>query len=117
MSVFLEGKKKRFQAQDDGQDDRAGSLGAEAQAAVPGGKGMGGRWLFVSHEPIDIPKISCYVSRMLGLEPMNGVQCEVVAMEPSELRLARFQFEPMVRGSYVIFAWLASKHIHSHEVD
>lgn len=83
ISVFLEGRK------DSGQGDD----GPEAGSAVPGGKGLGGRWLFVSHDPVEVPAGKGEVGGMFGLRaetPSGGGEGGVGR------RLVRFQFEPMV---------------------
>lgn len=96
VSVFLEGRKHI--KTHNGQDVREDKEATETQAAVPGGKGMGGRWLFMSHEPANLrSEKSCLsTSKQLGIEPMRGREPPEMEMEPSELRIARFQFEPMV---------------------
>lgn len=96
VSVFLEGRK-HGKGKAVGRDDGGCKEGmAERQAAVPGGKGMGGRWLFVSHEPVQVRRDEEPVSRILGLEPMEGMAWLKIDMEVDDLRLVRFQFEPMV---------------------
>ena len=87
ISVFLEGSKLR---PSQGIDD-------DGKAAVPGGKGMGGRWLFVSHETVDIPvkrdREDQPISRLIGLmHDESNVQNSVGA----EARFVKFHFEPMV---------------------
>lgn len=99
ISVFLEGRKhdaKRGSRMEDGEDREHECLEGESQAAVPGGKGMGGRWLFVSHEPVQVQDFDECTSRSLGLEPLKGAHWDVADKEPNQLRFARFQFEPMV---------------------
>ena len=88
VSVFLEGRKEAEEGK---------ATTGKKDAAVPGGKGMGGRWCFVSHERLEMKPNGDSVTRMLGLEPMRVEQPAVVDKEPNEIRLARFQFEPMVR--------------------
>lgn len=75
VSVFLEGRKALEAGQEDGE------------IATPGGKGGGGNWLFVSHEPV------------LGNGWVDELELseEGVADEtPSSRRLIHFKFEPMV---------------------
>ncbi len=97
VSVFLEGRKHRSRKgrRRDGDDVGNEALEGERRAAVPGGKGMGGRWLLVSHEPLE--ESGGYPSRDFGLEPIKGSPWDVEDKEPHQLRFARFQFEPMVR--------------------
>ena len=126
VSVFLEGRKKsngkdqawRGEAKgcgtDEGvtdgvdEDDSSGGVrngGAiredgqkgKRQKSVPGGKGSGGRWLFVSHEPLDGG-----VMRRQGLSKAFGIDVSETEGKgasnsmTSQLRFVRFQFEPMV---------------------
>jgi len=72
--------------------------GGGAKAAVPGGKGRGARWLFVSHEPLveagEHDRGGMPLMRRFGLcEQMPAP----VAGDVSGVRFVRFQFEPMVR--------------------
>lgn len=64
---------------------------------MPGGKGMGGRWLFVSHDTVDIPVRADVEDRSLtklfGLKPQLRDAQVVLG---SEARFVKFQFEPMV---------------------
>lgn len=87
ISIFLEGSKTNTGRQDDGENE----------TAVPGGKGMGGRWLFVSHETVDIPvredPQDLPVSRLFAL---MHVPLDPYAVPGSESRFVKFQFEPMV---------------------
>ena len=68
------------------------------QAAVPGGKGKGGRWLFVSHDPVDVPVLvqqnpnDTSFSTLFGLSQIKDRQSQPCA----DSRFVKFQFEPMV---------------------
>lgn len=74
---------------------------------MPGGKGIGGRWLFVSHAPLE--KNGGYTARDFGLrEPRKG---SLASTDPHRLRVARFQFEPMVRESTAKVAGARSKFV------
>lgn len=75
VSVFLEGRKSLEAGQEVGQ------------IATPGGKGGGGAWLLVSHDPI---KGKGWVDE-LGLSDENE-QSKTSASR----RLIHFKFEPMV---------------------
>lgn len=93
ISVFLEGAKTK--------------AGGAGQAAVPGGKGMGGRWLFVSHDAVEMPLgvelEDRPVTRLLGLKPQ---QRDAQSVMGPEARLVKFQFEPMVslsRDPWILF--------------
>lgn len=100
-SVFLEGRKQGKRHEERGDTQNNEGLGKESeQAAVPGGKGMGGKWLFVSHEPVDLSKKGKgreIMTELLGLGSLEA-QNEAMALseEVDEARLVRFQFEPMV---------------------
>ena len=105
LSVFLEGRKscKGRERRGDAKDNEGFGKESE-QAAVPGGKGLGGKWLFVSHEPVLLSKNGENkgdLSQLLGLGS-SGAQNEALALsgDVNEMRLVRFQFEPMVcRGA------------------
>ena len=96
VSVFLEGIKHANDEEnrDDADNSHGGSRG---QAAVPGGKGMGGRWLFVSHSPVHFPTEGDSIASRLGMCDHDKLYDYQNPMELSQVRLARFQFEPMVR--------------------
>ena len=107
VSIFLEGKKRGKGPEGIGHDTYNEGFGkGSTQTVVPGGKGMGGRWLFVSHEPVDLSKRGEKkeaITELLGLGS-SGAQNEALAVtgELEEMRLVRFQFEPMVcRGSSI----------------
>ena len=119
ISVFLEGAKTRdVQQRDDCSENRNGEMAAKAenggdddeeddgqsnlkQASVPGGKGKGGRWLFSSHEPVNIPEElesgQSPMSSMFGLQPPGGA---LKILQDSQSRFVKFQFEPMVGRKY-----------------
>ncbi|KAM0283733.1 hypothetical protein ACHAQH_002322 [Verticillium albo-atrum] len=87
VSVFLEGRRDiAVSSSGDGPEDR------QTQAGV-GGKGGGGTWLFVSHDPVDMKNLEGKDAalRMMGLD--------VVGENPvgiSSKRLIHFKFEPMI---------------------
>lgn len=101
VSVFCEGRKQgRGFEEKEGVKNVEGFGKESEQAAVPGGKGMGGKWLFVSHEPVEISKKGNWkenLPELLGLGSL-GAQNKALALngEVDEMRLIRFQFEPMV---------------------
>lgn len=101
VSVFFEGRKqgKGYEGRGDAKDKEG--LGKESeQAAVPGGKGMGGKWLFVSHEPVELSKkgeAKENLPQLLGLGSLGEPdKAPALSGEVDEMRLVRFQFEPMV---------------------
>lgn len=87
-----------------------GNLGDELPAmasastdtvAGVGGKGGGGRWLFVSHEPVEsrgkLDSEPNIVAALLGIEePIFDGREGSSAEEMGESRLIHFKFEPMV---------------------
>lgn len=80
------------------------SVGGERNTvAGVGGKGGGGRWLFVSHDPIESPsKLESepnIVAALLGIEDpiFSGVEgSSAKEMTGEGSRLIHFKFEPMV---------------------
>ena len=99
ISVFLEGKKSLVDKHAEAEETR------KTAKAVPGGKGLGGRWLYVSHDPV-LPD----VLPDLQLSNRKGMLYELFQMKPEpdksgsvysftdtqEARFVKFQFEPMV---------------------
>lgn len=88
---------------DGGRDEplAVASASAETVAGV-GGKGGGGRWLFVSHEPVEsrgkLDSEPNIVAALLGMEePIFDGREGSSAEEMGESRLIHFKFEPMVR--------------------
>lgn len=98
ISVFLEGSKEPHQSTDNGDAEASGDQ--SLQAAVPGGKGRGGRWLFVSHDPLVVPQKADTgnepLSRLFGL---SNQEHALRSVDSSKTRFVRFQFEPMVSRS------------------
>lgn len=107
ISVFLEGKRSSHseQNEEDGDGDAAKNgvgdgeevidgAGARETKAGVGGKGGGGRWLFVSHDAVDIEKHTSDLAGYLGMRRRDGD----VAMQDNarEVRFIHFKFEPMV---------------------
>ncbi|KZF20936.1 hypothetical protein L228DRAFT_232583 [Xylona heveae TC161] len=91
VSVFLEGVRRQ------GTKSEA-TLSSEVnngQLAGPGGKGGGGRWLFVSHDPIVIPNAvdsESFIHNLFQLpsKPTSHFTC------PENCRYLHFKFEPMI---------------------
>jgi tRNA wybutosine-synthesizing protein 3 len=100
VSIFIEGRKERLavESEGDGEEVRAQS------SAVPGGKGLDGRWLFVSHDPLPIGEDG----EIVLPREVEDVLHEAKKEEPKQrsmmasnqksgsTRLVRFAFEPMV---------------------
>ena len=151
ISVFLEGRRKKKKGvkgsgvtsgggdpieegvgEDDdvdgevGHDEEGGGGKVKSKRSVPGGKGLGGRWLFVSHEPIEMPEHAevrgrdrydkrYNLTKLFGLTTYvasNRVQhggCSSRVSEPQNARIVRFAFEPMVSLTVCAFAALDYK--------
>ena len=101
VSVFLEGRKSKHISDDGEGIDGDGELFSNSEQVVVGGKGNGGRWLFVSHEPVDLGRVVYAgesITNFLGIAG-DGQQNDkdvVDSARKSGMRLVRFQFEPMV---------------------
>ncbi|KAH7412670.1 methyltransferase TYW3-domain-containing protein [Cadophora sp. MPI-SDFR-AT-0126] len=107
ISVFLEGRRRAIETDGDvnGEVDESGGRESESErtAAGVGGKGGGGRWLFVSHDPVEISGGSCGGKsswvELLGMQRLAGGDEEVRGVLEShvgERRLVHFKFEPMI---------------------
>ncbi|CAH0022835.1 unnamed protein product [Clonostachys rhizophaga] len=85
VSVFLEGRKHS----EAGEDERL----AQTTTAGVGGKGGGGAWLFVSHDPVTKGDETW----MNSLELLYPEEAQKEASEfQGERRLIHFKFEPMI---------------------
>lgn len=85
----------------DERDEPPAPASADTVAGV-GGKGGGGRWLFVSHEPVEsrgkLDSEPNIVAALLGIEePIFDGKEGSSAEEMGQSRLIHFKFEPMVR--------------------
>ena len=99
VAVFLEGAQKQSITQGprvEGEDVHSGDAG-QAIAASSGGKG-GGKWLFTSHTPVDLEKLSNEgaLSRHLGFSSTLQVSSPPLNLRPQFVHL---KFEPMVSGT------------------
>lgn len=97
ISVYLEGSK------DDGHVDESAvpaEGGVKATVARTGGKGGGGRWLYVSHDIVDL-KTAGDLSKLVGLEVGQGGADDGIG---GGQRLIRFKFEPLVCWSPFVFS-------------
>ncbi|KAL9119987.1 MAG: hypothetical protein Q9187_003463, partial [Circinaria calcarea] len=90
LSVFLEGSKWDKDSITDKEVE-----GPTSQAAVPGGKGLGGRWLFVSHEPVT-HHLDPERESLLKLFGMLGQVSEMASLDLRKTRFVKLQFEPMI---------------------
>jgi tRNA wybutosine-synthesizing protein 3 len=109
-SVFLEGQKTQESPAD---DQNTTPNGQALQAAVPGGKGLGGHWLYVSHEVVDLDSEVDLFSKF-GLSSRELGQ-EVFLNANS--RLVKFQFEPMVNSQCLRLTPGAKTPTDQHRVD
>lgn len=74
------------------EDGKEGDAGRKF--ALSGGKGEG-RWLYVSHDPVDNNIKSSY-HELFGLVPGDGVPRSSISGD-ANMRLIRFHYDPMVR--------------------
>lgn len=116
-----EGKDEDKEEEEE-EEGRAGGVGRGGPS--PGGKGYGGRWLFVSHAPVDVGAVAAaaggLLSEVLGLattgssgqrQRQRGGGRHGSSVGGLGMRLVRFQFEPMVGfSSYSPDTYLL--HIH-----
>ena len=87
VSVFLEGRKKGggIREGDEDRDEEQGKF-----KDVPGGKGLGGRWLFVNHEPLGSVE-GRNLMELFGLVPSPPT------LSPAGTPLlVKFAFEPLI---------------------
>ena len=89
VSVFLEGKKRKPVKAAEGKNSTE-----KSEESGPTGKG-GGKWLFVSHDPVDVSQFQDEEERgrihsKLELEERLGDKL------PEGASLVHFKFEPMV---------------------
>jgi tRNA wybutosine-synthesizing protein 3 len=87
VSVFAEGKKTASESEDDGQ------------VAGIGGKGAGGKWLFISHDPV--PAGCDEWIRSLGLVDSAPRDSQEHTGSDGR-RLIHFKFEPMVSENVLL---------------
>jgi tRNA wybutosine-synthesizing protein 3 len=99
VSVFCEGRKKVIEDGDrEGEREKEGSGNEEGdrkERIVPGGKGLGGKWLFVSHEP---PNQEYQLSQGKGTwsEVFSLLPLDPNYSIPTTPRLIKFAFEPLI---------------------
>ncbi|KAL8848919.1 MAG: hypothetical protein Q9221_006077 [Calogaya cf. arnoldii] len=116
VSVFLEGRKNKEECTENATGNREVADDEERggrveKRSVPGGKGLGGRWLFVSHEPLAIPPDDANAKDEEasgdGLMKLFGLSRHDAAKrnedrgarrsnDTKNARFARFAFEPMI---------------------
>jgi tRNA wybutosine-synthesizing protein 3 len=98
ISVFLEGRKSTFSGNFD--CDRivnGGRVEAASKGAGIGGKGGGGRWLFVSHDPVDVQQHAGTWTELFGMQSGQSRGEELLSLSTTrDTRLIHYKFEPMV---------------------
>jgi tRNA wybutosine-synthesizing protein 3 len=93
ISVFLEGKKRSAPSLIETHGTESGDSPLAAIGG-PGGKG-GGRWLFVSHDPLSSSNIHAgTLHELFGLAPNETLMSSI----PVGARLVHIKFEAMVRS-------------------
>lgn len=114
VSVFLEGRKgistsTGLDDEDGGEDAEEVRESTSAKTASIGGKGAGGRWLYVSHDPLAVDILesrerSRTLHELLGMtrDPTSAFQMGS-GDKPSDVRWVRLKFEPMVSKSHAKF--------------
>lgn len=97
ISVFLEGKKKAASGEVENAIGDRESIEVTSKGAGIGGKGGGGRWLFVSHDPVDVQKHAGSWKELFGMqnEDLEGKKLLPLGA-PRDVRFIHFKFEPMV---------------------
>ena len=95
VSVFLEGKKGIPNGHSEtGEDGKDGEV--QTRAGV-GGKGGGGKWLYVSHNPLDWRERETGLTELLGMNAASSEELQTHGIDqPGEERWVHFKFEPMV---------------------
>ncbi|KAI8632646.1 methyltransferase TYW3-domain-containing protein [Xylariaceae sp. FL1651] len=104
VSVFVEGRKAGSNEDEEGPgrygEPAVGDASRPATLATVGGKGGGGTWLFVSHDPVQLDEglQDAGVKGLLGMESSqdSGQSQETMEMMSKDMRLIHFKFEPMI---------------------
>ncbi|KAH0543210.1 hypothetical protein FGG08_002471 [Glutinoglossum americanum] len=99
ISVFLEGKRKNdspvIGENIVTSDEAFRDLSNKSGGTSVGGKGRGGRWLYVSHDPIPLP--SGDIGGVPGFTELFGLSTSGREFPHSEdTRYVHFKFEPMI---------------------
>lgn len=88
ISVFLEGRKT-------GSDALTSEDDSEVSRAGPGGKGGGGVWLFISHDPVEVPGTSSFQD-FTSKFGMVDATADTARGPDVHCRFIHLKFEPMV---------------------
>jgi tRNA wybutosine-synthesizing protein 3 len=100
ISIFLEGKKRI--EEESGENVEGSKDGGEVETrAGVGGKGGGGRWLYVSHGPLEWRKHENKLAEFFGMDRRATKLSRVlVSAPPAWQRWVHFKFEPMVSSEF-----------------
>jgi tRNA wybutosine-synthesizing protein 3 len=101
ISVFLEGKKNLERGGGEEGDGEKADGEVETRAGV-GGKGGGGRWLYVSHSPLDRLKHENELAEFFGMHRRSSGMLERSMMADGWERWVHFKFEPMVSSAFIV---------------
>lgn len=106
VSVYFEGQKKIATPNYSERNQQTPAVGDPVGKAGIGGKGGGGKWLFVSHDPVDVEqKSDCEVAEMLLGKEVDEQRLGYVGLGSgdavgfdisSATRFVHLKFEPMV---------------------
>ncbi|KAE9380377.1 hypothetical protein N431DRAFT_362000, partial [Stipitochalara longipes BDJ] len=97
ISVFLEGKKKIESDEMKNEIEGGEIMKMNSKGAGVGGKGGGGRWLFVSHDPVDIQKRARSWKDLFGIQNEDLEGKELLSLGAArDVRFVHFKFEPMI---------------------
>lgn len=89
ISVFLEGDRASKQENSDREN--------ASKPASEGGKGGGGRWLYISHMPLMLPEANETNSTSAICHETFGLkESDLTSTNASCARFVHFKFEPMV---------------------
>ncbi|KAE8450253.1 hypothetical protein EG329_006681 [Mollisiaceae sp. DMI_Dod_QoI] len=94
VSVFLEGKRKP-DVEEDGSASPGSNFDGREKTAGVGGKGGGGRWLFVSHDPVLKNEKQSWIE-YLGMKNTDIQKLQENMGSVLERRLIHLKFEPMI---------------------
>jgi tRNA wybutosine-synthesizing protein 3 len=98
ISVFLEGKKKPSSGEVSNGIEDGERIDATSKGAGVGGKGGGGKWLFVSHDPVEMSKHAGAWKGFFGMQSEDAEGKELLSSGAArDVRFIHFKFEPMVK--------------------